>query len=185
MSWLPSALGARVALVVRLVPCLLAAACAGGAPERGPGPAQAGAAARGAAVGPVLEVRATARRGHWTFRYPGADGRLDTPDDAVSADVLHLPARQRAAIQLRSEDEVYVLGSPTLGLRQVAVPDLDYRLELTTGAPAIHELAGDPLCGRSHPDLAARLVVQPLAEYVAWLAGLARVGGPAVHAPPS
>jgi cytochrome c oxidase subunit 2 len=123
----------------------------------------------------VLVVELTGDKGTWHVRYPGPDGRLDTPDDLIGGHDLHLPARTQVRLELRSRDAVYFFGVPGLGLNEAAVPDLAFALDFGTGEPGTFELRQDQICGRSHPDLKGRLVVEPLSTFADWLEQLAEV----------
>ncbi len=119
-----------------------------------------------------LPIGVTGRDARWRYRFPGPDGRLGGPDDRMAEGDLHLPAGTRVSARLKSQDALYVFNVPELGLRQIAVPDLEFALAFETGRPGRFALRGDPMCGAAHPALAADLVVEPPPEFSAWLAQL-------------
>jgi cytochrome c oxidase subunit II len=121
----------------------------------------------------VLVVELTGDKGKWHVRYPGADGRLDTADDLIGGHDLHLPSSTQVRLELRSRDAVYFFGVPSLGLNEAAVPDLEFALDFATGEPGTFELRQDQICGRSHPGLEGRLVVEPRSAFADWLENLA------------
>jgi heme/copper-type cytochrome/quinol oxidase subunit 2 len=57
----------------------------------------------------------------------------------------------------------------------MAAPDLEFALNFVTGEPGTLKLRQDQMCGRSHPDLNGRLVVEPLSTFAAWLEQLAEI----------
>lgn len=119
----------------------------------------------------VIEVTGSDFR--WDLRYPGDDGRLHTGDDLCAERHIHVPANSRIRLELRSEDYLYQLGFPGLGLKEIAVPDLEFSMEFESGDPGTHELLGGQFCGYTHPDLKGELVVLPPAEFREWARALA------------
>lgn len=129
-------------------------------------------AAAGAAPRP-LEVRVTGMDYSWTLRYPGPDGRFDTPDDIVDRRHLRLPAHTRVRLELRSEDYVYSFSLPDLDVGDLAVPGRPYRMEFETESPGVTLLAGDQMCGFTHPELMGELIVMTPRAFQEWAAGMA------------
>ncbi len=121
----------------------------------------------------LLEIEVTGKAFEWHVRYPGVDGRIGTSDDVFSRRDVHVPAHTRARLHLRSRDYIYNLALPRLGLKEAAVPDLEFSLEFETGDPRTLELRGDQMCGWTHPLLLGRLVVDAPRSF--W-ASMERVG---------
>lgn len=106
---------------------------------------------------------------HWHVRHPGPDGELETSDDILAERHLHLPRDTEVILTLRSSDYLYTLSLPEYGLKEIAVPDLEFELRLTPDRSGRFELRGDQMCGYSHPQLLGRLVVQSPSEFATWL----------------
>lgn len=106
-----------------------------------------------------LEIEVTGTKFHWQIQYPGADGKLGTADDLYGDRVLHVPLEADARIHLRSRDYVYSFALPHLGLKEIAVPEMEFFLDFVAEQAGTFELRGDQLCGFTHPDLLGRLVV--------------------------
>jgi cytochrome c oxidase subunit II len=121
-----------------------------------------------------LMVEVKGENGRWHVLYPGADGKLETPDDVRGGQDIHLPARTRVRLELRSGDAIYFFGVPALGLNEAAAPDLRFALEFDTGQPGVFDVRQDQICGSSHPDLEGRLVVERVSEFTDWLEQLAK-----------
>lgn len=119
--------------------------------------------------GVTLPIEVTGSDYEWHLRYPGYDGRLGTDDDVEALRHLHLPVGARAELRLHSRDYLYTLAFPELGLKEIAVPDLEFKLRIDASEPGDYELRGDQFCGFSHPDLIGRLVIESPAEFEAWL----------------
>ena len=106
----------------------------------------------------VIEV--TGDDFNWYFRYPGHDGVLGTHDDQHSVQNLFLPDNSRVNLKLKSNDYVYSLSLPELGMREVAVPGLDFELQFTTQDEGTLQLRGDQLCGFAHESLIGKIYVR-------------------------
>lgn len=116
----------------------------------------------------VIEV--TGNEFNWYFRYPGADGVLDTSDDRHSVQHLFLPDNARVNLKLKSNDYVYTFTLPELGMAEIAVPGLSFELQFTTGDEQTLQLRGDQLCGFAHETLIGKVYVRNQDDgYYSWL----------------
>jgi len=113
-----------------------------------------------------LEIEVVGDAFHWEVHYPGPDGRLGTADDMIGAQDVHIPSTAHATIHLRSRDYIYTFALPHLGLKEIAVPDLEYSLEFEAGKAGRYELRGDQMCGYTHPDLIGTLIVESPEEFL-------------------
>ena len=116
-----------------------------------------------------LSLRVTAENFKWHLKYPGPDGILDTPDDILTQQHLHLPTYTNVSIELLSNDWVYSFFLPHLGLTDIAVPDAPFTIEFQTGASGNHRLLGSQMCGYTHPDLLGDVVIHTQQEFGEWL----------------
>ncbi|HEX9793516.1 MAG TPA: cytochrome c oxidase subunit II [Planctomycetota bacterium] len=123
-----------------------------------------------------LHARVTGGQFEWRFRYPGADGRLDTPDDLEAVNVLHVWKDRDIKLQLESRDVVHSFFIPAVRIKQDLVPGMKqlmwFKVTHTDGQPApdLHEIACAELCGWGHYKMKGRLVVHETeADYRAWL----------------
>lgn len=115
-----------------------------------------------------VEVELTGYQDRWRIRYRGPAGRFDRSADAGDA-VLRLPADSAVRLTLKSRDYVYMLSLPHINKSQVAVPDLEFRLEFRTRSPGVFFLRGDHACGPTRPQLTVAVRVEPRAEFQTWL----------------
>jgi hypothetical protein len=60
---------------------------------------------------------------------------------------LHLPLETDVVLKLESDDFIYIMSNPELGLKQIAVPELTHTLKFHTARIGPFELLADPLCG--------------------------------------
>ncbi|HET9481584.1 MAG TPA: hypothetical protein VFP98_07510 [Candidatus Polarisedimenticolia bacterium] len=123
-----------------------------------------------------FEVRVTGRDFRWHILYPGPDGRLDTPDDLRALQHLHLPARTKIELDLRSDDYVYGLNLPDLDAADLAVPGRPFVMEFRTEGPGTYRLLGNQMCGGRHPELIGDLVVLTPEAFGEWSADSAGPG---------
>lgn len=114
-----------------------------------------------------LEIEVTGSAFHWHVLYPGADGLLGTDDDVHGRRDVHLPQNAQARVHLRSKDYVYTMSFPQLGLKEIAVPDLEFSLAVQALEKGVFELRGNQMCGFTHPNLLGRLVVHTAGDYAA------------------
>jgi cytochrome c oxidase subunit 2 len=121
-----------------------------------------------------LEIEITGHDFGWKIRYPGADGRLGTADDVFGQRHLHLPQGTETRLHLRSRDYVYTLALPHLGLKEIAVPDLEFSLSFSAGERGTYELRGDQLCGYAHHDLIGTVIVESPSVYAGEMTRLGR-----------
>ena len=92
-------------------------------------------------------VNADGRDYRWRFRFAGPDGDFGTVDDISVGNELRLPADATVHLTVTSCDNVYVFSVPSLQLRRIAVPELTYRLDFSSGMPREHAAIMDPMCG--------------------------------------
>jgi heme/copper-type cytochrome/quinol oxidase subunit 2 len=94
----------------------------------------------------VVEIEVTGEKFFWSFRYPGKDGVCGTSDDFVLPQKLIVPLNRQVRLQLKSLDYIYVFEIPPLGIREIAVPDLEYSVEFSIKEPMASSLPMDSLC---------------------------------------
>lgn len=107
-----------------------------------------------------IVVEVTGDEFNWYFRYPGPDGELGTADDRHSVQDLYLPVHSKVSLSLQSKDYLYSFALPELGLQEIAVPDLKFGLEFTTGDEQTLRLLGDQFCGFAHETLIGSVFVR-------------------------
>jgi cytochrome c oxidase subunit II len=107
-----------------------------------------------------IVVEVTGDEFNWHFRYPGFDGILGTSDDQHSVQNLFLPDNSKVTLKLKSKDYVYSFALPTLDLREIAVPELDFELQFNTSDKQTFQLLGDQFCGYSHKTLIGEVYIR-------------------------
>src|SRR5205814_1595456 len=98
----------------------------------------------------------------WEFRYPDLD--------VVTANELHLPVGRTIVIHLEGPDVIHSFWVPHLGGKRDVVPGRHNRIVLTPDRPGEHWGQCAEFCGASHANMGMRVIVQPAAEFDAWVA---------------
>ena len=115
-------------------------------------------------------MEVTAEQFAWNIRYAGPDGALNTPDDVLNINQLHLPAQRTVLIHLKSKDVIHSFFVPAFRYKQDAVPGLTGRFWVNAVKPANLEIVCAELCGLGHYRMRGFLVVEPAEAFDAWMA---------------
>lgn len=124
-------------------------------------------------VQPLAEV--TARQFQWVFRYPGPDGRLNSPDDLFTVNDLRFVKNTPTLIQLKSSDVLHSFYLPQMRIKQDAVPGLTIPVWFDSDQSGPFELVCAELCGWGHYKMRGNVTVyETQAEFQAWQDGAIR-----------
>src|SRR5207237_997515 len=110
----------------------------------------------------ALAVQVRGWQWWWEFRYPDLD--------VVTANELHLPVGRTIVINLEGPDVIHSFWVPHLGGKRDVVPGRHNRIVLTPDRPGEHWGQCAEFCGASHANMGMRVIVQPAAEFDAWVA---------------
>jgi len=110
-----------------------------------------------------------AKQFEWRVTYPGPDGQLGTDDDFTVRNQLHVPVNRNVVFELTSEDVIHSFWVPVFRLKQDAVPGMTIRAWVQPTVTGEYELGCAELCGMQHYRMRARVYVQSVAEFDAWL----------------
>jgi cytochrome c oxidase subunit 2 len=128
-------------------------------------------------------LRVTAKQFEWTVTYPGPDGRLDSDDDFVKLNQLHLPVDRDIRVELRSEDVIHSFFLPEFRVKQDAVPGMMIPVWFRPTVTGEFPLACAELCGVGHTTMNATVTVHDQEGFDRWNSEEATV--PAAAAPAS
>ncbi|PZQ47530.1 MAG: cytochrome-c oxidase [Rhodovulum sulfidophilum] len=139
----------------------------------------------------ATEVEVVARQWQWSYRLPGADGRLgrsdarlvsdDNPlgvdpadprgadDVIVGAADLHLPVDRPVKVLLRSVDVLHNFYVPQFRAKMDFVPGMVTYFWFTPTRTGAFEVLCAELCGVGHAFMRGGLTVEAQADYDAWL----------------
>jgi cytochrome c oxidase subunit 2 len=109
-----------------------------------------------------LQVTVRGWQWWWEFRYPDLD--------VVTANELHLPVGRTVVLHLEGPDVIHSFWVPHLGGKRDVVPGRHNRIVLTPDRPGEHWGQCAEFCGTSHANMGMRVIVQPAAEFDAWVA---------------
>ncbi len=137
-------------------------------------------------------VEAVGQQWHWSYRYPGADGKfgevdaeritMDNPfgidpadpngqDDLVVAHPeAHILLDQPVKFLLRSKDVLHDFAVAQFRVKMDLVPGTQTYLWLTPTKAGRFELLCEELCGIAHHTMRGAIIVDQRADYDAWIA---------------
>jgi cytochrome c oxidase subunit 2 len=126
---------------------------------------------------PDETIRIVAQQWAWTFTHPGPDRQLDTADDIVTINDLHVREGAVYHFELSSKDVVHSFSVPAFRLKQDAVPGRVIKGWFQPTRTGTYDIACAEMCGLGHALMPAVLHIDSAAEHAAWLQG-----GPTVAA---
>jgi cytochrome c oxidase subunit 2 len=116
---------------------------------------------------PTVEV--VGRQFEWRLRYPGKDGKLDTPDDIHAVNDMHLPLDEEILVTLKSMDVLHDFFLPNMRIKQDAVPGMKIPVWFRAMEPGTYDLVCAELCGWGHYKMKGRVTIESRKDYEAWL----------------
>ena len=106
----------------------------------------------------------------WNIRYPGPDGSLNTPDDLVTLNQMHVPVGRPVVVSLRSKDVIHSFFLPEFRVKQDAVPGMTTRIWFEATRVGNWEIACAELCGLGHYRMKGFITVDSPEDFQKWLA---------------
>ena len=118
---------------------------------------------------PDLTVNIISQQWSWTFVHPGPDGQIDTADDIVTNNELHVEVGKTYQYKLSSKDVLHDFSVPVFRLKQDAIPG-----RIITGwfKPTItgeYDIQCAEMCGIGHGIMAARIHIESPEAHAAWV----------------
>lgn len=139
----------------------------------------------------AAEIEIVAQQWRWSFRLPGADGRLgaadirhvsdgnplglDPQDEVASDDLvidggdLHLPIGRPVKVLLRSIDVIHNFYVPEFRAKMDMIPGMITYFWFTPTRTGAFDALCNEVCGVSHYAMRARVVVEAEPEYRIWI----------------
>ncbi len=135
-------------------------------------------------------VEVVGKQWQWSYRFPGADGKLGTvdtrhttianpfgmnPDDPHGQDDvlvmgnLHLPIDQPVKMLLRSQDVLHDFAVAQFRVKMDLVPGHVTSLWFTPTVLGKYDVLCEELCGVGHYNMRSYVVVETRADFEAWL----------------
>ena len=138
----------------------------------------------------VVEV--VGQQWHWTYRYPGVDGKFGQvdaerinkdnplgidPEDPLGRDDVvvlhpeaHLPVDRPVKLLLRSKDVLHNYTVAQFRVKMDLVPGMDTYMWLEPTKTGRYEVLCEELCGIAHHTMRGAVVVEEAQEFETWLA---------------
>lgn len=117
----------------------------------------------------ALPMRVIAKQFEWNVVYPGPDEQLDTEDDFVKRNQLHLPVGRAVRVELMSEDVIHSFFLPDFRVKQDAVPGMSIPVWFEATTPGQYEIACAELCGLGHYRMRGMVTVHEPEAYEQWV----------------
>jgi cytochrome c oxidase subunit 2 len=114
-------------------------------------------------------VRVIGQQWAWTFEHPGPDGKLDTADDVVKVDELHVEVGKTYHFLLESRDTLHSFSVPVFRLKQDAIPGRIITGWFQATKTGTYDVQCAEICGIGHGMMAARIFIETPEQHAAWL----------------
>lgn len=138
----------------------------------------------GAVVPAPPLARVSGRQFQWHIRYAGADRKLDTEDDVIGENLLHVPLNEEVVLQIESEDVLHSFFLPHLRIKQDVVPGMQQFVWFQPNKVGAYDIVCAELCGWGHYKMRGRLFVDSREDFDRWLAQAKQEQDVAVYAAP-
>lgn len=119
---------------------------------------------------PDAVVRITGQQWAWVFEHPGADGQLDTADDIVMLDELHVENGKTYHFKLESRDVLHSFSVPVFRLKQDAIPGRTITGWFQPTVAGTFDIQCAEICGIGHGVMAGQIFVEDSDTHRAWIA---------------
>ena len=120
-------------------------------------------------------VRVIGQQWAWTFVHAGPDGKLDTPDDIVTVNELHVQVDKLHIAQLESKDVIHDFSVPVFRLKQDVIPGRSITSWFTPTKTGTYDIQCAEICGIGHALMPARIIIESADQHAAWMAENAAV----------
>ena len=127
------------------------------------------------------EVRVVGQQWVWTFVHAGGDGKLDTPDDIVTSDDLHIEVGKTYHFLLESRDVLHSFSVPVFRLKQDAVPGRTIKGWFKATRTGEYDIQCAEICGIGHGVMNGRIHIENAADHQAWVQARTPVAAAAVE----
>jgi cytochrome c oxidase subunit 2 len=110
-----------------------------------------------------ITVKVVGHQWWWEFQYPGQGV-------VITANELHLPVNKTVSLELESADVIHSFWLPAFAGKKDVVPGRTNHLWFTPEETGTFPGQCAEFCGASHANMMFKVVVQPQAEFDAWVA---------------
>lgn len=124
-------------------------------------------------------IRIVSQQWAWTFIHPGPDNILDTKDDIITVDELHVELDKTYVYQLESKDVLHDFSVPVFRLKQDAVPGRTISGWFKPTKTGEYDIQCAEMCGIAHGIMNARLHIEDSETHQRWMKNNASVASTA------
>ncbi|MCZ6785294.1 MAG: cytochrome C oxidase subunit II [Proteobacteria bacterium] len=115
-------------------------------------------------------VRVIGQQWAWTFEHPGPDGKLDTADDIVKVNELHIQKDTLYHYKLEARDVLHNFSVPVFRLKQDAIPGRVITGWFEATMAGEWDIQCAEICGIGHGLMGARIHIETADQHAAWMA---------------
>jgi cytochrome c oxidase subunit II len=114
----------------------------------------------------IIEVQG--QQWAWNFRYPGPDGKFNTPDDIVTINDMHIPVGRPVLLRITSKDVIHSFYVPNFRTKVDAFPGAQSRLWFQAVQPGHFEIGCAQHCGANHFKMEGKLTIDTPEKFADW-----------------
>ena len=114
-------------------------------------------------------VRIVGQQWVWAFQHSGADKVLDTADDILITDDLHVEVGKTYHFLLESKDVLHSFSVPVFRLKQDAIPGRTITGWFKPIKAGDHDVQCAEMCGIGHGIMMARIHIETAEQHSAWI----------------
>ena len=114
-------------------------------------------------------IRIIGQQWAWTFQHPGADNELDTADDIVTVDELHVEVDRTYHFLLEARDVLHSFSVPVFRIKQDAIPGRTITGWFEPILTGEHDIQCAEICGIGHGVMAARIHIEDAQQHADWI----------------
>ncbi|HEX3697326.1 MAG TPA: cytochrome C oxidase subunit II [Polyangia bacterium] len=117
----------------------------------------------------AVRVEVTAQQWAWNFRYAGADGQFNTPDDVVTLNDLRVPIDRPVYLKFHAKDVIHSFYLPNFRTKVDVIPGSETRLWFQAREAGRFEIGCAQHCGVNHYKMRGELRALPADDFDRWL----------------
>lgn len=115
-------------------------------------------------------VRVIGQQWAWTFVHPGPDNVIDTADDIVTINELHVSVDTLYHYKLEALDVLHSFSVPVFRLKQDAIPGRVITGWFEPTLTGEFDIQCAEICGIGHALMPARIFIESPTQHAAWVA---------------
>lgn len=116
----------------------------------------------------TVRIEVNAHQWAWDFRYAGADGAFNSPDDPLSWNEVRIPLGRPVHFQLASTDVIHAFALPNFRVQTEVIPGRIQHVWIEAKALGRFEIACSQHCGASHYKMRGVLEVMAPDDFERW-----------------